>query len=108
MKIYEEFEMLTFGNVPTAKVEIPVSVPIPTPFIPNWIKWLLAGLVVFGVVLLIIHIRAYNRSKHEKMVGAKELESLKKSDEQKSRKILKRDEALSVYKVVLKDDENIL
>ena len=48
MDIYNQIEMLSLGKVPTVKVDV----PIPTPFFPNWVFWVIGGLVILGGVFV--------------------------------------------------------
>jgi hypothetical protein len=42
--------MLSLGKVPTVKIDV----PIPTPFFPKWIPWVIGGLVILGGVFLFL------------------------------------------------------
>lgn len=81
MGIYQEFEMLTLGNVPTVKIEVPVS--IPTPFFPEWVFWLIGILVVVGGVFIYLWLRG----KKENTKNVAEIEWLKQEDLKKSEEL---------------------
>ena len=81
MNIYTEIEMLTFGNVPTVKVEVPV----PTPVFPKWGIALIIGLAVLGIILFFMW---FQRGKKETQNLA-EIERLNQEDLRKSEVIEK-------------------
>lgn len=81
MGIYQEFEMLTLGNVPTVKIEVPVS--ISTPFFPKWAILLIGILVVVGGVFFYL----WFQGNKDKTKNVAEIERLKQEDLKKSEEL---------------------
>jgi hypothetical protein len=79
MDFYNQIEMLSLGKVPTVKIDV----PIPTPFFPKWVYWVIGGLVILGGILFFLWLQ----SDEDNTKNVAEIERLKRENLKQSQMI---------------------